>query len=41
MKVTASNKALASKEYVRMEKDVNVFLSYNKSNRRCLLFSSS
>jgi len=41
VKVTASNMALASKEYISMEKDVNVFLNYHISNRCYLLFSSS
>lgn len=41
MKVTVSNMALVSMEYISKEKDVNVFVSYHKSNRRYLLFSSS
>jgi len=36
VKVTASNMALTFKEFIRMEKDVNVFLSYNKSNTASL-----
>jgi hypothetical protein len=35
VKVTASNMALTFKEFIRMEKDVNVFLSY-KSNTASL-----
>jgi hypothetical protein len=33
--------ALTFKEFIRMEKDVSVLLSYNKSNTRYSSFSSS